>query len=333
MRALVSLTSGLVAMLALCACGAGADDGTRSAPSSATGSIWSPRRRSRSSSAPSRRRRVQAGDAARATRRGTPRAPRWPRPQSARDRPRARLAELVRGPRPERIAEARARLRGGGPARHRRARSRPRAQAAGAGRPGERNGWIASRRRLRRGARRARRGPGSLEELLEGTTDEELAQARGRALGGGGALADARIRRERLRVRAPRAGWVDALPYELGERPPPGGVVAVMLADAAPYARVYVPGAIRVRVTPGRRAPSGSTASTSAFAGRVRSVSQRRLVHAVLRAHRTRSRTARLRRRRSISSDPGARSPDRGSRRGRLGPVRRARRTGCADDE
>jgi hypothetical protein len=32
-------------------------------------------------------------------------------------------------------------------------------------------------------------------------------------------------------VRAPRAGWIEALPYKLGERPPAGAPVVVMLAE------------------------------------------------------------------------------------------------------
>jgi len=67
-------------------------------------------------------------------------------------------------------------------------------------------------------------------------------------------------------------GRVDALPYETGERPPAGAVVAVLLADGAPYARVYVPEALRVRVTPGVAAQVHVDGLPEPFAGRVRSV-------------------------------------------------------------
>jgi HlyD family secretion protein len=46
---------------------------------------------------------------------------------------------------------------------------------------------------------------------------------------------------QRLEVRAPRAGRVDALPYRLGDQPPPGAALVSMLVGDAPYARVYVP--------------------------------------------------------------------------------------------
>ncbi len=37
------------------------------------------------------------------------------------------------------------------------------------------------------------------------------------------------------------AGVLDTLPFEVGERPGPGDVVAVLLTGEQPYARVYVP--------------------------------------------------------------------------------------------
>jgi HlyD family secretion protein len=86
-------------------------------------------------------------------------------------------------------------------------------------------------------------------------------------------LAETRLRAQRLVVRAPRDAHVDALPYELGERPPVGAVVAVLLADEAPYARVYVPEEIRARVVPGARATIRIDGVDGEFSGRVRSVS------------------------------------------------------------
>ncbi|HKA14631.1 MAG TPA: HlyD family efflux transporter periplasmic adaptor subunit [Myxococcota bacterium] len=87
-------------------------------------------------------------------------------------------------------------------------------------------------------------------------------------------LAEARVHAERLEVRAPRDATVDALPYELGERPPTGAVVAVLLADDTPYARVYVPEPVRARVVPGARAAVKVDGVKGAIPGRVRTVSQ-----------------------------------------------------------
>ncbi|MFQ5811011.1 MAG: HlyD family efflux transporter periplasmic adaptor subunit [Armatimonadota bacterium] len=87
------------------------------------------------------------------------------------------------------------------------------------------------------------------------------------------ALTDVRIRLERLSVHAPRAGRVDALPFEVGERPPAGGVLVVLLAEQAPYARVYVPEPIRARVARGARARVRVDGIDREFPGRVRTVS------------------------------------------------------------
>jgi HlyD family secretion protein len=45
--------------------------------------------------------------------------------------------------------------------------------------------------------------------------------------------------------------FVDALPFEVGERPPAGAVIAVLLSGDQPHARVYVPETYRVAVAPG----------------------------------------------------------------------------------
>lgn len=86
------------------------------------------------------------------------------------------------------------------------------------------------------GAQRAQ-----LQELLHGTRPEQLAQGEA-AL----AAAQAEARRwalilERLDVRAPRPGRVDALPYRLGDQPPVGATLASLLAGDQPYARVFIP--------------------------------------------------------------------------------------------
>jgi HlyD family secretion protein len=54
-------------------------------------------------------------------------------------------------------------------------------------------------------------------------------------------LTAARKRREDLVLSAPVAGVVDQLPFEVGERVPPGAVIAVLLADQDPWVRVWIP--------------------------------------------------------------------------------------------
>lgn len=80
-----------------------------------------------------------------------------------------------------------------------------------------------------------------LLELLHGTRPEQLAQAEA-ALAGARANAERlRLIRDRLDVRAPRAGRIDSLPYRLGDQPPQGAALVNLLVGSAPYARVYVP--------------------------------------------------------------------------------------------
>lgn len=191
---------------------------------------------------------------------------------SARDRARARLAELVRGPRSEQLREAEARLAGAESALVTAEADLKRTQSL------VEQGVAASERLDRDRARRddalANRDAARalLDQLEEGTTSEELQQARASLAEAEAALSDLRVRLERLTVRAPRPGVIDALPYEVGERPPAGSVVVVMLADMAPYARVYVPEPLRVSVRPGQIVAVHVDGVATPFAARVRMV-------------------------------------------------------------
>jgi HlyD family secretion protein len=190
----------------------------------------------------------------------------------ARDRVAARLAELERGPRAERIAQTRAQLEGAQGRLTTAQRDLERAR-------GLVDRGVASPQRLdaaqatfdeAQASRDASRA--QLRELEDGTTSEELDQARASLAEADAALADVRVRLGRLEVRAPVAGRIDALPYEVGEQPPAGGVVAVLLAGERPYARVYVPEAVRVHVVPGTPALVHVDGLDAPLHGRVRTV-------------------------------------------------------------
>ena len=191
----------------------------------------------------------------------------------ARDRVQARLAELVRGTRPERIAEARAALAGADGALVTARRELERARSL-------RQRGVDTQSRLdlaqaqydgALGQRDAARAV--LDALEAGATTEERDQARAAVAEADAALAAIQIRAQRLLVRAPRDGQIDALPFKLGERPPTGGVVAVMLAAGAPYARVFVPEPVRVRIKPGVAATAHVDGLDRRLAARVRTVS------------------------------------------------------------
>ncbi len=174
--------------------------------------------------------------------------------EAARDELRARLAEAKRGPRAERIRETRARLAGAesevqnAQAEYERARTLEQRTFESAAK--------SDLLRSRRDSARARRDESraALAALEHGSTSEELDQARSAVNAAEAQVAEISIRRGRLSVRAPRPGRVDALPFELGERPPAGSVVAILLAADPPFARVYVPEPVRARIANGSRA-------------------------------------------------------------------------------
>ena len=192
---------------------------------------------------------------------------------AALERAQQRLAELVRGPRSERIAEAEARVEGARENLDAQRREYDRVQALvddGLLSPSMLDNAFA-RRELAEADFEG--SEARLQEFLQGTTPEELAQARA-AVDEATATIDAlRITASRLAVHAPASGTVEILPYEPGERPAAGAVVATLLVGAAPYARIYVPEPVRAQVMPGLAAVVRADGIDTEFAGTVRFVS------------------------------------------------------------
>ncbi len=93
----------------------------------------------------------------------------------------------------------------------------------------------------------------NLDELLHGTRAEDLAQGEAALAQAKAQAAQLAITLERLEVRAPRAGRVDALPFRLGDRPPAGASVVSLLVGKAPYAQVFVPESQRAALQQGAR--------------------------------------------------------------------------------
>ncbi|HUO81581.1 MAG TPA: HlyD family efflux transporter periplasmic adaptor subunit [Gammaproteobacteria bacterium] len=192
--------------------------------------------------------------------------------RARRDRAQRRLDELIRGPRREDILEAEARLAG--------AESDVALQSHEVGRVRALvDKKLASAQDLDRSATARDRAiaardaaAAELAALLRGTTVEELDQARQSLTETEAQVAELAVDLDRLTVRAPVAATVDALPFELGEQPPGGATVAVLLAAGPPYARVYVPAALRSRVIPGTTAEVRVHGREKVFAARVRFV-------------------------------------------------------------
>ena len=171
--------------------------------------------------------------------------------QAQAQRARDQLAELQAGPRSEDIAQARANL----------AASEAEAREAQAYYqrllPLKGKHYVAAadldRARAATGnaSARVRASRAALDELLHGTRQEQIDQAEA-ALASAEAQADAqRALLDKLSVVAPRAARVDSLPYRLGDQAPVGAPLAILLADDAPYARIYVPESLRANVKVG----------------------------------------------------------------------------------
>ena len=182
----------------------------------------------------------------------------------------ARLDELVRGPRSEQVAAARAAVDGAKQDLGFRQAEFERAKQVF-----ERN--LSSEERLDRArsnldAARANLDllQAQLAEKLTGTTLEELAQAE-QAVKQAQARRDAAvIDVERQTVNAPVDGVVDSRLYEVGERPSAGKPVLVLLPGSQPYARIYVPQDLRVHVAPGSAAKVHIDGLDEPLDGRVR---------------------------------------------------------------
>lgn len=163
----------------------------------------------------------------------------------------ARLDELVRGPRSEQISAARANVEGAKDelvfrrsdyARVQELFDKNLASEALLDRARAALDAAQSNDKLRRA---------QLQELLTGTTVEELAQAEN-------AVKQAAARRDLLAVdvvrhniTAPVDGIVDSRLFELGERPAPSQPMLILLPGEQPHARVYVPEHLRVRISVG----------------------------------------------------------------------------------
>lgn len=193
--------------------------------------------------------------------------------KAARDVASARFREVGRGARSEEIDEARARLEETRAELVRRQPDLDRARSLVAN--GVEPQSVLDSAQASFAAAEARRDAArsALERLLNGATVEELDQARAELALREAESAEITIQLDRLTILAPRDGRIDALPFKVGDEPPIGSAVVVMLADGAPYARVYIPMEIRPSLSFGDVVTVAVEGIDRTFAGRVRMVS------------------------------------------------------------
>ena len=185
----------------------------------------------------------------------------------------ARLDELVRGPRSEQITAARANVEGATQDLEFRQSELERIReihARGLASPD-----LLDRTQAALDAAQAnlKLRLAQLEELLTGTTIEELAQAEQTVKQAEARRDNARISLERLTIRSPVDGIAESRLFELGERPNPGQPLMVVLAGTQPYARVYVPERLRIHVAAGDSVEVHIDGLETPVRGRVRWVS------------------------------------------------------------
>lgn len=182
------------------------------------------------------------------------------------------LAELRAGPRGEAIAQARASLA----AAQAQARDADayyaRLQPLGRQRLVAASEVDRARAASQSAQAQVRVAQAALLELERGTRAEQVAQGEAAV-----AAADAQARvqavtLEKLDIVAPRAGRIDSLPYKLGDQAPVGAPLAVMLVGEAPYARVYLPQALRNRLKVGDTVQVRLDGQKKAYTGRVRMI-------------------------------------------------------------
>lgn len=182
------------------------------------------------------------------------------------------LLELEHGPRTEDIEQARATL------------ASARAQAADA------SAYLARLQRLGRqqlvaaaDVDRARAAAGNAQgavraaeqvllALEHGTRAEQVAQGQAAVQSAEAQVAAQAVTLDKLGLVAPRAGRIDALPYRQGDQAPVGAPLVVMLVGEHPYARVYLPEPLRLKVKVGQSARVTLQGREGALRARVRSI-------------------------------------------------------------
>lgn len=182
------------------------------------------------------------------------------------------LAELQAGPRPEDVARARAEL-SAIQAEARDARSYyeriEQLEEGGAVAPADVDRARAAAESAEARARAAR---AALVELERGTREEQIAQGEAAAQAASAAARAQEVELGELSVIAPRDGRVDSIPFKLGDEPPVGAPLVVLLVGEAPYARIYVPEPIRANVQVGQAARVFIDGREEPFEGRVRMI-------------------------------------------------------------
>jgi HlyD family secretion protein len=185
----------------------------------------------------------------------------------------ARLAEAEQGPRAQAIAQGRARVAAAESAVVTAGHELQRAVSLVARNYSSQNRVDILQGHHDEAIARREEARAALDELMEGTRSETIDQARSSYAAAAARVAELQINVERAALRSPVSGVIEALPFEIGERPAMGQIVGVVLADSRTYARVHIPEPIRTRLRPGMAAEVRIDGYADDFPGRIRWIS------------------------------------------------------------
>lgn len=113
----------------------------------------------------------------------------------------------------------------------------------------------------------------ALGQLLAGTREETIQQARSRIQGLKSRLQRLALLLADYSVTASRDGLVDSLPVKLGDRPQAGAVLATLLCGKRPWARVYVPEPYRSLMIPSQNYQLHIDGQSSPYTAKLRTIS------------------------------------------------------------
>ncbi|MEO8741928.1 MAG: HlyD family efflux transporter periplasmic adaptor subunit [Lysobacteraceae bacterium] len=180
------------------------------------------------------------------------------------------LEELRIGPRPEDIAQARAKLAAAQSVATNAHQQLQRVQALVARQALARAELDKANADANNADANVHVAQAALATLLNGSRQQDIEQAAAAVAAQQAQVSSLAVDLQRTRISAPRAGHIDSLPYKLGDQPPIGAPLAIELVGDAPYARVYVPEPLRANVRVGTSARVYLEGHTDAVNGTVR---------------------------------------------------------------
>ena len=113
----------------------------------------------------------------------------------------------------------------------------------------------------------------ALSELQAGTRIEQVEQSRAQVVSLQSQLAQLNLKLADHTITAARRGRVDSLPFKLGDKPPVNAVVATLLSGEKPWARVYIPEPFRSKMTPGQTYGVRVDGQEAPYSARLRTIS------------------------------------------------------------